>query len=63
MIARFKYLLFYEPPCGEWYVHSHKLYSSEEAARDAARKFLSPETPIAIVPIFMDMLDQKRQIA
>lgn len=46
-----KYVLFYRPRCGDWYVHSHKLYSSEEKAREAAKKFLHPKTQISIMPM------------
>lgn len=49
--APFRFVLFYQPPCGDWYVHSHKLYPSEEAARAAARKFLPVGTVIAIASV------------
>lgn len=45
------YVLFYQPPCGRWYVHSHKLYPSAANAFDAAKRFLSPGTPIAVLPV------------
>jgi len=49
--------LFYKPPCGQWYVHSHKLYSSYQEAKEAAAKFLHPETPICCLAINEDVLD------
>ncbi len=45
------FILLYMPPCGEWYVHSHKLYTSVEQARDKAAKFLTPGTRIRIVEL------------
>lgn len=45
------FALLYKPPCGEWYVHSHKLYDSREQAREKASKFLEPGVPIAIVEV------------
>lgn len=51
-----EFLLFYQPPCGKWYVHSHKLYGSFDLARQAARKFLEPGTPISILPLRTDHL-------
>lgn len=44
-------LLLYKPPCGKWYVHSHKLYASHLEAYEAAKKFLHPDTPFAITDI------------
>lgn len=46
-----KYALLYQPPCGAWYVHSHKLYDSPEQADEAAGRFLHHTTPRAVVPI------------
>lgn len=53
-----KYVLFYLPPCGAWYVHSHKLYDSEEEARDAARRFLRPGTSITVSPVSPETLNR-----
>lgn len=47
-----QFALFYKPPCGRWYVHSHKLYPSVEAAEQAARAFLHFTTPFAV--LFID---------
>lgn len=52
------FVLFYKPPCGRWYVHSHKLYESEGAARAAAARFLTPGTPISIATVAATMLDR-----
>jgi hypothetical protein len=46
-----KFVLLYMPRCNSWYVHSHKLYSSFDEAREAAEKFLPVGTPIAIAPL------------
>lgn len=46
-----QFILFYKPPCGNWYVHSHKLYSSVRAGQAGARKFLTPGTMIAVLPL------------
>jgi hypothetical protein len=43
-----KYALFYKPACGEWYVHSHKLYDTKKKAEAAAHKFLMPGQVYAI---------------
>lgn len=48
-----KYILLYMPPCGNWYVHSHKIYPSEAAAIEAAKKFIAPGTLIAVYPIIV----------
>lgn len=58
-----KFALFYFPPCGKWYVHSHKLYETADAARDAARKFLVPGALFAILPIAAVDLDQIGELA
>jgi len=42
------FVLFYQPPCGKWYVHSHKRYPSAAAARLAAGEFLHPDTPYQV---------------
>jgi hypothetical protein len=42
------WLLFYFPPCGKWYVHSHKIYESLAEAKEAAEKFLHPGTRFCI---------------
>lgn len=52
-----KFILFYQPPCGTWYVHSHKLYATEAAAEAAAAKFLPPDTPISVAPISISWVD------
>lgn len=52
-----KILLFYKPPNGKWYVHSHKLYGNAGEARAAAREFLSPGTPYALKAVQIDSLD------
>lgn len=52
------YALFYMPPCGKWYVHSHKLFLSTELARDAAKRFLSAGTPYVILPINLATLGE-----
>lgn len=63
MPAPFNFVLFYKPPCGKWYVHSHKLYSDDAAANEAAVQFLPSGTPIAVVPILPDFLDtQMRKV-
>lgn len=46
-----KFVLFYQPPCGTWYVHSHKLYDTEADAIEAAKKFLCANTPIYTMPV------------
>lgn len=53
-----RYLLFYKPPCGSWYVHSHKLYDTPEQARDSAKRFLHPDTEIAVHGISESVLDR-----
>jgi hypothetical protein len=53
-----KFILMYKPPCGLWYVHSHKLYDTEDQGRDAARRFLSPGTEYKLVPIDVEALDE-----
>lgn len=53
-----RYLLFYKPPCGLWYVHSHKLYDTPEKAREAAKRFLHPDTEIAVHGICESVLDR-----
>lgn len=45
------FALLYQPPCGQWYVHSHKMYPTIDAADAAAEKFLHTETPRVVVPI------------
>ncbi len=52
-----QFILFYKPPCGAWYVHSHKLYPSAAAAEHAAGKFLAAGTPIAILNFNATWLD------
>ncbi len=52
-----KYILLYKPPCGVWYVHSHKLYDSVEAARRAAIKFLHSDTPVYILPFSISRVE------
>lgn len=52
------HVLFYQPPCGKWYVHSHKLYPSQDAATEAAGKFLSPGIPFAAVPVELGELNR-----
>lgn len=52
-----KFILFYKPPCGNWYVHSHKLYPSVDAAYEAAKKFLHPDIPIAVKQVDTDYLE------
>lgn len=56
------FILFYKPPCGIWYVHSHKLYPSTDAAYEAAKKFLAPDTPISILSVSMDYLETAHRI-
>lgn len=46
-----KFALFYRPPCGMWYIHSHKLYETPEKAHEAAKKFLHPDTLIFVLPV------------
>ncbi len=55
-------VLFYKPPCGKWYVHSHKTYPSVEDAYAAAKKFLHPDTPIAVLPVDVDYLETVHKI-
>jgi len=50
------YILFYRPPCGKWYVHSHKLYDSPAQADEAAGRFLHAETPRAVLPVDLNAL-------
>lgn len=45
------HLLLYRPPCGKWYVHSHKLYPNQDEAADAAIRFLPPEVPFEIIDL------------
>jgi len=52
------YILLYKPPCGRWYVHSHKLYPTKAAAYEAAAKFLCPGTPYTTRPVNLAELDQ-----
>lgn len=49
-----RFALLYRAPCGVWYVYSHKLYDVVDDAREAAGKFLTPGTPIAIMPVVVD---------
>lgn len=46
---RDKFILLYQPPCGRWYVHSHKLYDTRMQAVEAINKFLHADTPTLIV--------------
>lgn len=62
MFVPSKFVLFYQPPCGKWYVHSHKLYPTPDKAREAAEQFLSPGTPIAIVEMNLDVLEAFREV-
>lgn len=55
-------VLFYKPPCGKWYVHSHKTYPSVEDAYAAAKKFLHPDPPIAVLPVDVDYLETVHKI-
>lgn len=52
------YALLYKPPCGKWYVHSHKLYADPLQAEHAADKFLSPGTPYVAYQIDVEHLDE-----
>lgn len=52
------YILFYKPPCGKWYVHSHKLYDTPLQADDAAKRFLAQGTPYAVLPVDVEELDE-----
>lgn len=45
------FLLLYKPPCGKWYVHSHKLYMTVDDAYKAVCKFLHKGTPFQIIDI------------
>jgi hypothetical protein len=54
------YVLFYQPPCGKWYVHSHKIYGSVQDAFTAAEKFLSSGTPISIIAIGEQALETSK---
>lgn len=51
------YLIFYKPPCGIWYVHSHKIYPTLGAAKDAIKRFLPRGTPTAIRSIDLVALE------
>lgn len=53
-----QFILFYQPPCGNWYVHSHKLYSSVEAGKTGAQKFLPSGTRIAVVPADIALIEE-----
>lgn len=53
-----QYILLYLPPCGRWYVHSHKIYPSPEAARAAAKKFLHPDVVISVAIIDLSCHDE-----
>lgn len=55
-----RYVLFYQPPCGAWYVHSHKIYASAGDAAAAAKKFLAPGTPISIMKFNVSRLDETK---
>ena len=55
------FVLLYRPPCGEWYIHSHKLYPSKEIARTRAQKFLPTGTPIAIIYFGDREIDQAEE--
>ena len=46
---RDKFILLYQPPCGRWYVHSHKLYDTRMQAVEAINRFIHPETPTLTV--------------
>jgi len=56
------FVLLYKPPCGEWYVHSHKIYGNMEAARSKARKFLPRGTPIAILALEFDLSEVSKHV-
>lgn len=56
-MSRSKIVLFYLPPCGNWYVHSHKLYDTGDEAFEAAKKFLVPGTKFAPVTIDISRID------
>lgn len=55
-----RYVLFYQPPCGDWYVHSHKIYTSAGDAAAAAKKLLAPGTPISIMKFTVSRLDETK---
>lgn len=55
------HVLFYQPACGGWYVHSHKTYDTPAQALEAARKFLPEGTTIAIFPVASIELYDKAQ--
>ena len=55
-------MLLYLPPCGVWYVHSHKLYDSPDDARGGARRFLPQGTEYAIIAIDVSVLDEQSEL-
>lgn len=57
-----KYILIYKPPCGTWYVHSHKLYDSPEDLVIAAKKFLSPGTPVSGLAVSLTQCEKLQKI-
>lgn len=59
-----RFALFYLPPCGEWYLHSHKLYDSREVALEKALKFLPPGSIVSVQPVDIELLyDQATTLA
>lgn len=52
------FVLLYQPPCGKWYVHSHKLYPSIADGKIGAQKFLPPGTRIAIIPVDIALVEE-----
>lgn len=57
-----RYALLYLPPCGVWYVHSHKMFDTEELARQGARKFLPTGTEYAVIPVDVSALDETSSV-
>lgn len=55
-------ILLYKPPNGRWYVHSHKIYPSNDAAREAAREFLAPGTQISFRKVEAPWLEKLSEI-
>ncbi len=43
------FILLYQPPCGQWYVHSHKIYPTIDKANAAIERFISLGTPTKIL--------------